>query len=336
MDLLVSCPDKPSNGTYFFENDSQDPTITMPVFKPGVQVGNGYHYRLLSERNGQQIVMKPGKEYRRDSETGKFDLDSPVNIEAATNPNTTANGRIRANMWRTVDYDGHRDHDLIAGIGDWTELGWDHAYDSQGRWRNGPLHGYIYFTENVGSDDSPEYSKTAVRLAAGGGDIDVYGWPSPNFADFDGDGDLDLLCGEFMDGFTYFQNTGTKTNPVYSAGVRLKNGTGQQLAMHLQMITPTAIDWDGDGRLDVLVNSENATWYRNCEDRNGKVVLKKIGNLARRNVAGHTSSPAVADLNNDAKPDLIVGSENGRIYHINHHDCVKFDAHQLRSRADIR
>lgn len=33
-------------------------------------------------------------------------------------------------------------------------------------------------------------------------------------------------------------------------------------------------DWDGDGRLDVLANSENAAWYRNCEERDGRVVLK--------------------------------------------------------------
>ena len=59
------------------------------------------------------------------------------------------------------------------------------------------------------------------------------------------------------------------------------------------------VDWDGDSRLDVLVNSENASWYRNCEDRDGTVVLKRIGNLAQRNVAGHTSSPAVCDFDSD-------------------------------------
>ncbi len=63
------------------------------------------------------------------------------------------------------------------------------------------------------------------------------------------------------------------------------------------------------------------------------VVLKKIGNLARRNVAGHTSSPAVCDFDRDGKPDLLVGSENGRIYFIKHDDCVSFPAEQIVARA---
>ena len=103
--------------------------------------------------------------------------------------------------------------------------------------------------------------------------------------------------------------------------IQLNSGTcGRSGRMKLAMV-----DWDGDSRLDLLVNSENATWYRNCETRDGKVVLKKIGNLARRNVAGHTSSPAACDFDNDGKPDLLVGSENGRIYHIAHDDCVSFN-----------
>ena len=593
LDLLVSCPDKPSNGLYYFENPSQDPTIKMPTFKPGIRVGPGQSYMMLSMVNNEPVILTPAREYRRDPTTKKFDFNQPQRIDAPSNPNNQPNGRTRANMWRYADYDGDGDHDIIIGSGDWTDYGWDHAYDNHGQWHNGPLHGYVDLILNDGSDESPTYSKSPQRLHAGGGAIDVYGWPSPNLADFDGDGDLDLLCGEFLNGFTYFQNIGTRTEPLYGAGQKLLNADGEPLTMHLQMITPTAIDWDADGdldlivgdedgrvalivntgqlrdrqpvfespkyfqqeadtlkfgalatpvaydwdsdgdddilcgntageigwfenlgiaanglpkwnapkllnvktdgkiqsfrvmagdngsiqgpceakwgyttftvgdwdgdgdgdivynsilgrlgllrndsgilveqpfdtglrelppkwdwrqtpsssaltqwrttpvvvdfdadgtldlvlldqegfltlrrggknakrifvdernqplqlnpkscggsgrvklavvdwdgdsRLDLLVNSENATWYRNSADRDGKVVLKRIGNLARRNVAGHTSSPAVCDFNKDGQPDLLVGSENGRIYHITHADCVAYSAEQLAAR----
>ncbi len=587
FDLLVACPDKPSRGVYYFENPTQDPSNTMPVFKAGVRVGPAGHNYQISEIDGQPRILKPGFEFPRDSESGKFDFTKPQKIYERSNVHEN---RVRGNMWRYVDYDGDGDHDLVVGAGDWTDYVWDHAFDKNGNWRNGPLHGYVYLISNDGSDAAPKYSATPQKINAGGGEIDVYGWPSPNFADFDGDGDLDLLCGEFLDGFTYFENQGTRTQPQYATGRKLNDISGSPLVMNLQMITPTAVDWDGDGdydlivgdedgrvalventgqmqnsrpvfkspqyfqqeadtlkfgalatpfaydwdndgdedilcgntagsigffenlgegngglpkwaavkllnekkaagnvnpfrvmagpsgsiqgpceakwgyttlsvadwdgdgdgdivynsilsrlglltndsgilthtdfntgqkerppewywwqtesptsltqwrttpvaidfdadekldlvlldqqgyltlrsaggkaerifvdeqnkpvqlnarscgssgrmklavvdwdgdkRLDILVNSENATWYRNCEDRGGRIVLKKVGNLAKRNVAGHTSSPAVCDFNRDGKPDLLVGSENGRIYHIAHADCVSFSEKQ--------
>ncbi|NBS41955.1 hypothetical protein EBS80_04855, partial [bacterium] len=36
--------------------------------------------------------------------------------------------------------------------------------------------------------------------------------------DFRGTGKLDLICGEFRDGFTFYENIGTRTAPVYAAG----------------------------------------------------------------------------------------------------------------------
>ncbi|MCA9048065.1 MAG: exo-alpha-sialidase [Planctomycetaceae bacterium] len=596
MDLLVACPDKPSNGVYFFENTSQDRSNKLPVFRPGVYVGSTTHNFQISDVNGEPRILKPGFEYRPDAVTGTFDFDKATRIYPRTNIHE--NG-VRANMWRYTDFDGDGDHDIVVGVGDWTDYGWDHAYDRLGRWRNGPLHGYVYLIRNDGSDAAPEYSEQPQRLTAGGGDIDVYGWPSPNFADFDGDGDQDLLCGEFLDGFTYFENVGTRTNPDYAAGQKLNDSAGRPLVMDLQMITPTAVDWDGDGdqdlivgdedgrvalvensgrlegqqpvfhapqyfqqqadtlkfgalatpwaadwdndgdediicgntagyiglfenlgtaanglpkwsapvllthridngngkpsaeqtfrvqagssgsiqgpceakwgytapavtdwdqdgdpdiiynsilarigvlqnengdlqqhwidtelaesppewywwqtrspsaltqwrttpvpadvdgdgrldlialdqqgfltlrsaggeaqrvfidednqplnlnpkscggsgrvklawtdwdgdgRADLLTNSENATWYRNCEDRDGRMVLKRIGNMTQRNISGHTCSPAVCDFNQDKRPDLIIGAENGRIYHILHDDCISYSADRLTAR----
>ena len=586
-DLLVSCPDKPSNGVYFFENATQDPNNKLPVFKPGVRLGRTGHNMQVSFVRGQPHLIREGISITRSSPAKPFDFDTSKRIYPKSNVHDK---RVRGNMWRQVDYDGDGDHDLVVGVGDWTDYGWDHAYDAQGTWQNGPLHGHIYLIVNNGTDDAPKYSDQQQRLQAAGQAIDVYGWPSPNFADFDGDGDLDLLCGEFLDGFTYFENLGTRTKPAYSSGKRLRDDEGYPLAMHVQMITPTAVDWDGDGdqdlivgdedgrvalventgelknnapvfrspqyfqqeadtikfgalatpfvydwdgdgdqdilcgntagniglfenlgqtenrlprwsaprllesrdldgkkkpfrimagqsgsiqgpceakwgyttfsiadldsdgdgdiiynsilakigllrnddglliptplktlvespphwygknnpsrgrltqwrttpvaidfdadgkldlvmldqagfltlrsdfqqaqrifvneqneplqlnartcgssgryklsvvdwdqdgKLDLLVNSENATWYRNCGRREGKVVLKKIGNLAKRNVAGHTSSPAVCDFNHDGKPDLLVGAENGRLYYIAHDDCLSYSPQEL-------
>ncbi|MCG8602851.1 MAG: exo-alpha-sialidase, partial [Verrucomicrobiales bacterium] len=63
------------------------------------------------------------------------------------------------------------------------------------------------------------------------------------------------------------------------------------------------------------------------------VVLKKVGNLAKRNVAGHTSSPTACDFDKDGKPDLVVGAENGRIYFIKHDDCIPYSGDQIAARA---
>ena len=74
------------------------------------------------------------------------------------------------------------------------------------------------------------------------------------------------------------------------------------------------VDWDGDGRLDILFNGENADWYRNMGERDGKTVLKNLGPLDDRKISGHTSSPTTVDWDDNGVPDLLVGSEDGRLY----------------------
>ena len=65
VDLLVACPDKPSNGVYFFENPTQDPSVKLPVFKPGVRLGKAAHNFQVSYVDGRPRILKPGYEFAR-------------------------------------------------------------------------------------------------------------------------------------------------------------------------------------------------------------------------------------------------------------------------------
>ncbi|MCA9051608.1 MAG: hypothetical protein KDA89_22875 [Planctomycetaceae bacterium] len=67
------------------------------------------------------------------------------------------------------------------------------------------------------------------RLQAGGEPIDIgllsnIAHAGPTVADVDGDGDRDLLVGDFPGFFWYFQNDGTDEEPRYLAGTQLMAG----------------------------------------------------------------------------------------------------------------
>jgi len=310
-DLLVSCPDKPYNGTYLFENTSGD--IKMPIFKTGLRTAKGYKNIQPSYVNGCVRLLTPAKELV-DFRTSNFERTVEIYATDKVHP---AKGRVRANQWRYCDYDGDNDLDLIVGVGDWTEYGWDDAFDKQGRWTHGPLHGYVYLIRNNGTSNKPEYAKPE-KVKAGDKAVDVYGMPSPNFADFDGDGDLDLLCGEFLDKLTYFENIGTRRRPVYAKG-RFLTHKGKPITMDLEMIVPVSIDWDKDGDVDLVVGQEDgrvALLENTGEvvERMPQFLLPKFFRQQAEYVKfGALVTPYSFDWDGDGDEDLLCGNTAGYI-----------------------
>ena len=294
LDLVVSSGGVPYQGTYVFENPGGS---KLPVFKPGRRIAD---YKTNVQLSPDGTVMTPGVAYADFKGRG---FDAPQNLGVKTEDVHVTKGRIRANQWKRLDYDGDGVIDLVVGIGDWTEYGWDDAYNARGEWTNGPLHGFVYVLRGT----TTGYDK-AVRVEAAGQVIDVFGMPSPNFADFDGDGDLDLICGEFLDGFTSFENIGSRTAPRYAAGTRLA------ARMNLQMTTPVAVDWDHDGDADLVVGDED-----------GRVAL--IENLGQARFAnpvyfkqqaefvkfGALITPVSYDWDGDGDEDIVAGNSAGYI-----------------------
>jgi hypothetical protein len=322
FDLIVSCPDKPSNGIWLFENASGDTARhKRPIFKPARRLSATRHYVMPSYVDGRTRLLAPGTEYLDFTQVG---LDRPVQLPVAANfyrpTGTQPKGpKVRHNQWRYVDYDGDGALDLITGIEDWSFYGWDDAYDENGVWRNGPLHGFVMLHRNLETTAAPRYDGP-VKIEAAGQPIDVFGCPSPNFEDFDRDGDLDLLTGEFLDGFTYFENIGTRQAPRYAAGRRLRDARGARLTMDLEMIVPVAFDWDRDGDFDLIVGDED-----------GRVALiENTGRLRRDRTpvfappfyfqqeaatlkSGALATPVGVDWDADGDQDIVSGNTAGYI-----------------------
>jgi hypothetical protein len=148
------------------------------------------------------------------------------------------------------------------------------------------------------------------------------------FADFRGTGKLDLICGEFLDGLTFFENIGTRKEPKYAAGRRLQCD-GKPLTMPLEIIQPVAYDWNGDGRMDLVVGQEDGrvAWLKNSgkiikvKDRAGKVLGQmpefrppQFFRQEADNVKfGVLATPVTVDWDGDGIPDILTGDSAGEL-----------------------
>ncbi len=332
-DLIVISGSSPYRGTYYFENTGQRDDNGAEIFRRAVRLGEGRNDTTPSYLpDGTMRVLGPGWEYPDFLQTGTDKRVRMPNIDPKAIHQTAS--RVRGQQYSLVDFDGDGLLDLVVGLGDWTDYGWDNAFDKNGRWVNGPLHGYIYILKNTGTNEDPVYQKP-IRLQADGRPIDVYGMPSPVFGDFRNTGKLDLICGEFVDGLTFFENIGTRTEPRYAPGRRLTYGS-EPITLPLQMIVVTAYDWNNNGLLDLVVAQEdgrvalleNTGRVLSTEQRNSPSSPAFTINLPEfapprffRQEAdevkfGVLTSPSIIDWDSDGQADIVTGNAAGEVAYI--------------------
>jgi hypothetical protein len=78
------------------------------------------------------------------------------------------------------------------------------------------------------------------------------------------------------------------------------------------------VDWDGDGKTDILMNSApNVNFFRALgRDGQGRWTFKDEGPVSTHLLAGHATKPTTADWDKDGIPDLLIGAEDGFFYQV--------------------
>jgi hypothetical protein len=147
--------------------------------------------------------------------------------------------------------------------------------------------------------------------------------------DIDGDGRRDILSGSYsrmdkaMAGL--FQVLHGKSDGTFGKAEVLKGTDGEPLIIPIKgeeqmteniCTRPFAVDWDGDGHLDLVVGNFAGTFYWFKGEGKGKFQPKpeliKAGKEPLR-IDGHHSDPFVIDWDGDGDLDILSGSTNGGV-----------------------
>lgn len=150
-------------------------------------------------------------------------------------------------------------------------------------------------------------------------DIDVGSRATPVYVDWNNDGLRDLTVGALDGKLRLYINEGTDTEPDFVSQTFVQN-SGTSLVVTSARSSPAVVDFDGDGRKDILSGNTN-----------GQVVFyANVGTDAAPVFAGYTyfevagvpldlvgtprSRPSTCDWTGNGLLDILVGASDGKVH----------------------
>jgi hypothetical protein len=224
-----------------------------------------------------------------------------------------------------VDLDADGQRDVITG-----------SWPGELYWFRGESGGKFAAAEQIkGYDIDPDESIFSKLFKKKGEDkptILRVGNASAVFAaDWDRDGDLDLLVGNISGQVYLAANEGSPQKPSFARPVAL-SADDKEIKVPHGDAGPAVADWDGDGKQDLVVGAGDGSvvWYPNTGTAEKPVLgaaktlvaaspSSDYGDLEKRAAASKTPAPGsrakicVTDYDGDGKLDLLLGDFNSTV-----------------------
>ncbi|MDH4099641.1 MAG: FG-GAP-like repeat-containing protein [Nitrospirota bacterium] len=335
------------DGNYGYLGNYQGQTGATPLaitVEPGRHevriVRNGYneYYGSYNMTAGQTVTVNANLlSYSSYSITDRGRLTAGGQTLGNYNPSFTYSSPF------AVDWDNDGNKDLLVGANDgrvyyYNNTGGDGspnlqyqgyvvstgdgAYPFVVDWDNdgrkdllvGTRSGNILLYLNIGTDSAPSFGG-GVPLQAGGSVIDVGNYASPWVVDWDNDGKKDMLVGNSSGYVRLYLNSGTDSGPSLSDNGYLRMGSNTLRAGNYA--TPLVIDWDHDGRKDLVVgaSSNGVYWFRNggSDASPSFSSYSQLPELSGRLKSTSYAAPFIVDWNNSGLYDVLVGGSDGTV-----------------------